>query len=307
MTGYKKYFVWCLILFFTNTIIGYGVPFVNLGFTNILDGGPIRPTVGWYWLEYGQYYTTKRFLDAEGKPLGGLPSPWFRNLQIISQGAYQGPRDYGLGGMPGFSITLPLVLYSKIEKNELGFADSGAGFGNVNFGIYTQWACIERKGRSFFVHRLEFDFAIPLGKNKLPEKNINPNFSFFFCGPYWAATLYLSHKWNLSWRLSYTWSAKDEKINFQAGDVLYLNYSLAYEVRPKLYVAAVGYTLWQLHNNRADGLTVDNSKEQVYGTGPGLAYFHSEDVVVLAYLYLESGARNYFQGTSFIMRSVIHF
>ena len=308
MNKRKKYYGIVIVLCsWVSGVFGYGLPGLNLGFSNILDGGPTRPKPGLYWLQFMQYYTTQRFFNAEGKPLGDLPSPRFRNFQTIIQGVYQFNKQLPLSGMPGVTMGIPLVLYEKIELNKLGFRGSGAGFGNLNFGIYTQWNTIMRKGREFFVHRLQFDFSIPCGKNKLPEKNINPGSAFFSCGSYWAATLYLSQKWNVSWRLSYRWSAKNEKINFHAGDAMYLNYSLAYEACPRRYVAAVGYVLGQLHNNTLNNITVPNSKERVFGIGPGAAYFHSPDLIFLGYLYLEGGARNRPQGTSFITRLVMHF
>lgn len=303
----KKHLALCAVLFFASDIFAYGLPGINLGFTNILDGGPVRPKPGLYWQEYMQYYTTQRFLNAEGKPLGGLPSPRFRKLSIITQFAYQSNYQMRIHAMPGFLVSIPTVIYSKINKNALGIRSSGSGFGNLGCGIFIQWPAIMHKGRPLFINRIEFDFAIPLGKNELPEKQINPSHTFFYCGPHWAATLYLSHKWSLSWRLHYLWNAQNEKIDFRAGDAMYLNYSLAYEVYPHLFAGAVGYALGQLHNNRADGMTIPDSKERVFGAGPGLAYFYSTDIVFFSYLYLEGGARNRTQGTSFIARVVMHF
>jgi hypothetical protein len=287
--------------------LGYGLPGVNLGFTNILDGGPVRPNPGIYWQQYLQYYTTQRFLNSEGKPLLGLPSPRFRALTTITQFVYQCKYVLPLHGMPGFLLSIPTVIYSKINSNQLGIRSSGSGFGNLGCGIFTQWEAIMHKGRPLFVHRLEFAFSIPLGKNKLPEKQINPSSTFFYCGPNWSATLYLSHKWNLSWRLHYLWNAKNEKIDFRAGDAMYVNYSLTYEVYPHLFFSAVGYALGQLHNNKLNGKTVPHSKERVVGAGPGFAYFISPDIVVFSYLYLEGAVRNRTQGTSFITRVVMHF
>ena len=289
------------------SIHSYGLPGVNLGFTNILDGGPVRPYPGIYWMQYTQYYSTHRFLNDQGKPLGGVPSPKFKLFDTITQFVYQFDQQLPLKGMPGVSVGLPLYLLSKIGKNKLNIESSGGGFGNLGFGIYTQWSAIERKGLPFFIHRLSFDFSIPFGKNKLPKKQINPSNSFFYCGPHWAATLFFSQKWSISWRWYYLWNAKNEKIDFQAGDATYINYSLEYEVFPKFFVAAVGYALQQLHNNRARGISVPHSKERVFGVGPGAAYFVSHDLVFFAYLYLEGGVRNRPQGTSFIARLVMHF
>lgn len=301
----------CLVaivsFFSVHCLYGYGLPGVSLGFTNILDGGPIRPNPGAYWFQYVQYYTTKRFLDGEGKSLGGLPSPRFRLFDTITQLVYNFDQQPIVKGMPGVSVSLPLVMYSHVGKNEVGLASSGSGFGNLGFGLYVQWNVLEYKGRPFFIHRLNFDFAIPLGKNKLPEKNINPSDTFFSCNTYWAATVYLTHKWTISWRWYYIWNAANEKINYQAGDATIFNYSMSYQAVPNFYVAAVGYVLEQLHNDRAGNVAVPNSKQRVFGIGPGAAYFVSKDLVFLGYLYLEAGARNRSEGTNCIVRVVKHF
>jgi hypothetical protein len=311
MRGFSQRFFYVVttlgFLLAIHTVIGYGLPGINLGFSNILDGGPVRPKPGIYWQQYLQYYSTQRFLNEEGRPLDGLPSPRYRLFDTITQFIYQFNHVGALGGMPGVDLTLPLYVVSKISKNNLGIESSGSGFGNLGFGAYIQWPAIMHKGRPLFIHRLEFDFAIPLGKNKLPEKQINPSNTFFYCGPYWAATLYLSHKWNVSWRLNYLWNAKNEKIDSRAGDAMYLNFSLTYELYPHLFFGPVGYALGQLHDNKLDGVRVPNSRERVVGAGPGFAYFFSEDIVFFSYLYLEGAVRNRTQGTSFIARVVMHF
>ena len=302
----KKYIILVACLL-TNGMSGYGLPGINLGFTNILDGGPVRPYPGIYWQQYLQYYTTQRFLNAQGKPLGGFPSPRYRALNTVTQFVYQFNYSMPLHSMPGFSVTLPTVLYSKVNRNLLNIESSGSGFGNLGFGLFLQWPAIMHKGRPLFIHRLSFDFSIPFGKNKLPQKQINPSTTAFSCAPHWAATLYFSEKWSFSWRLHYLWNAQNEKINFRAGDAMYCNLSLEYEALPRFYIAAVGYALGQLHNNRANGVTIPDSKERVFGVGPGIAYFVTRDIVFFSYLYLEAGARNRTQGTSFITRLVMHF
>ena len=304
---YKNYLVLCALFFCVTGIVGYGLPNFGLGYSNILDGGPVRPIPGIYWQQWLQYYTTERFLNNEGKPLGGVPSPRFRGLEYVTQFIYQFEHQFSLGGMPGVQAALPLVMVSKIEKNNLGFASSGGGFGNLDLGIYIQWPAIEHKSRPIFIHRLDFEFSVPLGKNKLPEKNINPSNAFFYCGPNWSATLYLSWKWSVSWAWHYVWCAQNEKIDFRAGDAIWGNYSLAYEIYPRVYLGAVSYALFQLHNNRALGETIPHSKERVFGIGPGVAYFNSQDLVFFTYLYFEAGARNHTQGANFILRLIMHY
>jgi hypothetical protein len=307
MMNDKKYAIVCALFFCTHILVGYGLPELGLGYTNILEGGPIRPNPGIYWQNWLQYYTTKRFLDNEGKLLGGVPSPHLREFVYITNLAYQTERKTFLGGMLGLEAVLPFTLVSKINKNKLNIETSGSGVSDLGLGIYVQWPATFYHGRPLFVHRLEFSFTTPLGKNKLPEKEINPSHAFFHCGPTWSATLYFSDTWNMSWDLNYVWCAQNEKINFRTGDAIFGNYSITYEPRERLYIAAVGYFLQQLHNNRSLGVTVPDSKERIFGVGPGVAYFHSQDVVIVGYLYFEAGVRNRTQGTNFITRLVLHF
>jgi hypothetical protein len=307
MTCYRKYLLVIIGFFGAHYAHGYGLPGLDLGFSNILDGGPIRPKPGWYWLQYLQYYTTHRFFNGEGKPLDGVPSPRYRLFGTITEFAYQFNYQLPWNAMPGIAVGMPLVLYSHIGKNEYVFSSSGSGFGNLGIGLYSQGNAIERNGRPIYVHRLQFDFVTPVGKNKLPQKNINPSDPFFSCDVYWAATLFLSWKWNISWRWYYIWSAQNEKVDFRAGDVMTFNYSVAYQAVPDLFIAAVGYAVQQLHDNRSNGCSVPNSKERVFGIGPGFAYFHTKDLVFLGYLYLEAGARNRPQGTNCILRLVWHW
>ena len=302
-----RLYFFCLIFFSTHIVIGYGLPSLNLGYYNILDGGPVRPNPGMYWLQYLQYYTTHRFLNQEGRPLYGLPSPRYRYLKTVSQFVYQFNPVESIQAMPGFTLALPTVLYSKVDRNEIGMKSSGSGFGNLTCGAFLQWLVIMHKDRPLFIHRLEFDFSIPLGKNKSPKKNINPSSTFFSCGPYWAATLRLAERWHLSWRLYYWWNAKNEVVDSRAGDAMYVNYSLTYEAYPHLFCGVVGYALGQLHDNKVNGIKVPDSKERVVAAGPGLSYFFSEDLVFFSYLYLEGAVRNRTQGTNFIMRLVMHF
>jgi hypothetical protein len=304
---YKRYHLIGVLLISVLAVRGYQIPALYLGFSNILDGGPVRPKPGFYWQEYMQYYTAHKFLDNEGNPSLGVPSPHFKTLNILSQLVYQCNYVSAMKGMPGFSFGLPTVFFASITPNTLGLESSGGGFGTFGCGVFNQFLPIMHKERPLFIHRIEFDIYVPLGKNKLPKKNINPGNAYFSCSLYWAATLYLTQKWSLSWRLYYEWNAKNEKIDFRLGDAIYANYSLAYEVYPNVHFGLVGYGLKQLHNNRSNGAIVPHSKQRILAAGPGVLYFYTEDIVLLSYLYVEGAARNCAEGINFIARIVMHF
>lgn len=302
-----KYSLVISLFFIIQKISGYGLPGVNLGFTNILDGGPVRPHPGVYWLQYTEYYHAHKFLNSEGMLLDGIPSPSLNVWVTVLEFVYQFEKELFFGGVPGFGLTLPIVLSSKIQPNGLGITDRGMGLGNLSVGIYSQWGAIMRNDNPFFIHRLEFDINFPAGKKNSVVNQIASGSNFFFYDLYWAATLYFAPRTGLSWRAYYLWNSKDKILRTKAGDAFFVNYSLEYELFPKFYMALVGYYLQQIHNDKTDGLEIPDSRERIFGMGPGIAYFFSPDDILFSNVCGEFGVRNRPQGVNFILRFVKHF
>ena len=108
-------------------------------------------------------------------------------------------------------------------------------------------------------------------------------------------------------RLNYLRNAKSRKINFKAGDAVILNYSMEYELIPHLWTALCGYYLQQISDNKRSGLKIPQSRERVFGLGPGAAYFTKQKYVFFGYIYTEFKALNRRQGMSFVLRFVKRF
>ncbi|HSW74146.1 MAG TPA: transporter [Candidatus Limnocylindria bacterium] len=284
----------------------YHLPPLALGLSNILDGGPLREKFGWYLFGYTRYYHTDKFVNACGQPLGNVPSPAYDTWALSPQVVYQSHTEI-LHGYLGIAAALPFVFYSHVEPNHLGFKDKGAGIGNFFLGPYIQWQPIKRNERPIFVHRLEFDVSFPIGSNDAPCKTINPGTRFFFIDPYWAATLYLTPKAALSWRLQYLWCATNPRTRIRAGDAIHLNYSAEINPLKNLWIAITGYALRQLKDSRFCKQLLLDSKEQVVAAGPGALYFFSPDNILSSYFYFEKKAKNRPQGMSFVVRFIKHF
>lgn len=308
MNFLKSYHSIILAGFFCcNLLNSYDLPPLNLGLTNILDGGPVRPTPGFYWQQFGQYYHTKNFLNAQGDPLGGVKSPQFDVLSTTAVFVYQLDYRGYLKGMPGALFVVPIVLRSEIENNNLGITSSGGGFGSLGLGFFFQFDSIMRGDRQLFVHRPEISMSIPSGKNKFPRRTINPGTRFFYLSPNWSATFYFTRHLSVSWRLHYLWCGKSPKTKVQPGDAFHMNYSLQYELVKDFYPAISGYYLQQIHDSKLCDEVVPNSKERVFAIGPASAYFFSQDIVFFNYLYFESKVRNRTKGIKFLLRFVVHF
>lgn len=293
-------------LFAYSNLMGYDLPSVDLGLSNILGGGPLRALPGFYWYQYFQYYQSNKFLDGHGKLFGGTPSPNFKTFVIIPALVYHSLYPI-FGGHLGFSAAIPLVLHSKAAHNILEINSNGTGFGDLTFGPYIQWLPFMYKERQLFIHRFEFDVTLPIGKNK-SKKFFNPGDGFFYISPYWAGTLYLHEHLALSWRLYYIWSAQSHKTNIKAGDAIDLNFSMECElITTRLWLAICGYFVKQLKDSAKDGVKIPHSREQVLGIGPGFLYFVNKKFDILGYLYWETLARNRTQGFNAVLRFIWRF
>lgn len=286
-------------------MIAYDLPYVNLGLSSFLDGGPLRPTPGWYWTQTTQYYHADKFVNSKGKPLGGVCTPNFKSWVAISQLIYQSSYKI-LKGNVGIDGVLPIVLTSNLKRNRVNITNSGNGFGDLVLGLYLQWDPIKHNNRPVFIHRLEFDISFPTGKYK--KCTINPGNGFLFIDPYWAGTLFLTKRLATSWRLHYLWSSRDKKTNIKAGDAIHLNYTVEYElISDKVWIGINGYYLKQIQDSKINNLNIPKSREQVFAIGAGALYLKPNDIYFFVNIYFESKVRNRPQGKSLVLRFIKHF
>ena len=244
----------------THPLIAYDQPFINLGFSNMLDGGPVRPTYGWYIYQIEQYYGAHKFLNAQGAPIDCVPSPKTTVWDAVTSITYQTESSPILGAQTGLSVGIPYVFSSVISKNTLDLLDSGKGFGDLLVGTFLQWPPLMYKNRGLLVTRLELDVSFPTGKNKA-YAIFNPGNGLFFINPYWAGTFYFTKKCAASWRLQYVWSSINKNTTIQPGQAIFMNYDLEYEIIPHFWVGAVGYFLQQITDSKVAGVLTPGRKD----------------------------------------------
>jgi hypothetical protein len=294
----------------------YELPALNLGFTSFLDGAPPSGP-GWYVQQYVQLYRNGRLKDADGDDLklpttSGLKS---RNVDVnagLTQLVYQSDQPLLWGGKWGMNLMLPYAGFD-LDDNLVLSANS-SGLGDLLLGPYLQWDPIMGPNGPKFVQRVELQMIFPTGKYD-SDKALNPGSNFFSFNPYWSATAFLSPKWTFSWRLHYLWNAKNEDPwdalvadDSQAGQAVHLNFATAYEVLPKqLRLGINGYYLEQITDSEVNGRRISDSKEQVFGIGPGLVYHFSQHDHLFVNAYWETNAENRPEGSRFNVRYVHHF
>jgi hypothetical protein len=299
---------------------GQLLPNVNLGFTSFLDGGPPAGP-GFYFQEYIQYYTADRFQDSSGKKIGLLG-----DLDVVvslNQFIYQS--DQAIvpgGGRWGMDLIVPIVSIST-EKGDIPLISSShEGMGDVVIGPYIQWDPIMGKKGPIFMHRIELQNIVPVGKYD-NEKVLNPGANFYSFNPYWAATFFALPQWTITWRLHYLWNDKNRDPNrtlypldptapraddTQAGEAIHVNFASEYEVLEKqLRIGINGYYLEQISQSKIDGKGVADWDERVLALGPGAIYSFSQNDHVFFNSYFETEANSRPEGMRFNFRWTHHF
>ncbi len=265
----------------------FNQPPLNLGLTDILDGGV--PGVGTFFTEYVQAYQSDDFKDHDGNDIPGSPEVAFLLSMNQLVHVYQHKL---LGAHIGVDLLVPVVSISTSGSLPPGapLSSNAALLGDIGFGPFLQWLDTKLLGRPF-VHRFELDVYFPTGQHD-SRFVLNPGSNHWVIEPYYAFTWFLTPKLSTSWRIHYTINTKNDDpfdalkaagvSELTPGQAFHFNYSLEYEFFKGFRGAVAGYYLKQLtedDTNLGDlkNVTgVSTTKEQVFSFGPAIHYFFSD-------------------------------
>jgi len=179
--------------------------------------------------------------------------------------------------------------------------------GDIFLGPFIQWDPTVSKHGPFFSQRIEFDAVFPTGTYD-SFKQVNAASNIFSFNPYWAATLFLHPRWNVSWRLHYLWNSTNPDTNVQPGQAIHLNFATSVEMlKGRLHLGINGYYLQQITDSRLNGSPIHDSWERVVGIGPGALYIFSNKDVLFFNTYFEVEARNRTEGVRLNFRWIHKF
>jgi hypothetical protein len=311
----RQLFLLCWLTggFFFGTPAQSQLPGVNLGATSFLDGLPPPDGPGFYGEQYFQYYNSSRLLDHEGNEVAlptsrrTLETPHVQAWIMLTQLFYQSNQEILPKGRWGVSLTVPVVVTDVSPDDFLGFQEKSYSFGDIFFGPFIQWDPTVGKRRPFFAQRIEFDAVFPTGTYD-SLKQVNAASNVFSFNPYWAATLFLHPKWNVSWRLHYLWNSTNPDTDYQPGQAIHLNFATSVEVlKSQLHLGVNGYYLQQITDSQLNDVPIPDSKERVVAIGPGALYIFSSKDVLFFNTYFEVEARNRTEGVRLNFRWIHKF
>ncbi|MGR9106368.1 MAG: SphA family protein [Gammaproteobacteria bacterium] len=310
--------------------LAYDLPPVNLGVTSFLDGGPPAGG-GLYYSPMVQFYTTDSFRNDSGDDflLPTAQGPRRHDLDVIAllnQLIYLSDFDGLPGSKWGLDLIVPVVGFGLDPNDSLALNANDFGVGDIVVGPFLQWEPIMRTMGPFFVQRIEFQFILPSGKYDR-DHEINPGSNIFSFNPYWAATLFPTDRWTLSWRFHYLWNSTNSDpsrrtqmalagvggdpnsvSSIQPGQAVHLNFTSAYMVIPDtLRIGVNGYYLKQITDTRVNGGSFPGRREEVLGIGPGAVLHLSRDTHLFLNAYFEVHAENRTKGERVTLRLIQHF
>jgi len=272
----------------------FNQPPLNLGLTDILDGGPPGP--GTYFTEYIQAYSSDQFKDKDGNDIPGLK---VANVLSMNQLVHVYPHKI-LGGHIGADVLLPVVAISSS-----GIPSNPAVLGDLIVGPFLQWFDTKLLGRPF-LQRFELDFVLPTGQY---DNNyaINPGSNLWTIEPHYAFTWFLTPQLSTSWRLMYDYSTENDDTKVKPGQVFHLNYSVEYEFFKNFRGAVAGYYLKQITEDETNGVKGNGTKEQVFAIGPAVFWAASPNFFLGLKTQWESSAENRPEGNRTTFRLTYKF
>jgi len=257
---------------------------INLGGTTFVDGFS-RMSPGWTYLATLRYANGSEIKDDQGNNVPVFNNPRINATTLVNHFSYTSPVEV-MGATLGFNFLLPVVsLDTKFGQPGAVLQGSGTSLGDITMGPSLQFKPIMGPRGPVFVQRLEFDVLLPTGKYD-EHRDINQGAGFYSINPYWSATWFPTSNWEVSWRLHYLYNFRNDKPassaplafegtpvrDTQAGRAAWINFSTSYEVAPKVRAGVNGYYFKQVSDNEINHVSIDKSREQVFGIGPGMMF-----------------------------------
>ncbi|MDQ1209340.1 hypothetical protein QE380_002263 [Acinetobacter baylyi] len=279
---------------------------VNLGATSFYDGFGGRQGDS-IWQTYVGYTDAQDMKNQQGD--NALPgSSSLTSTVVINQYIHMFKDSKPiLGGNPGIEINVPYIFLDGDTQFPVDLKTNSAGVGDPTVALFIQHDPLIRNQQPFFSDRISVGVMSPLGDYD-KNKDFNPGSNYFSLFVYAAMTFQFNPKWSLSLRPYYYYNFQNDSPassmpldadikNTQSGQFFTTNYNLGYQLNDHLALGINGYYLKQLTNDKVNGETLKNSKEQVFAIGPAAMLDYGRNKFYLT-AHKESQVENRFKAES---------
>lgn len=283
--------------------VDLALPGVNTGATSFEDGGG---GVGHMFQTSNSRFDASRSYDAEGerRPISYDRSLWVARLHY----AYTSPTQ-AFGGNLGTEVIVPVL---DLDLNIGPAHISGSGISNPSIGGYVQWRDKRLFGKRLD-SRLALAVSLPIGDYQRDAK-VNPGSDYYSVNPYYAFTWRGADAWEISGRFMYLWNGSSndpetrlhmafgERVHrIQPGQALHYNLSASYALSEHWRLGLAMYHLQQTSADRINGHAQADSKERLFGLGPG-AQWRGGPHRFVGNIYAEGWAKNRAAGSQLVAR-----
>lgn len=283
---------------------------INLGVTSFYDGLTGDP--GWTYQLIGKTTHSTALKDNDSNTAAQFDKSDLDINVIINQIDYKF-KPLESGGNFGVGVILPMISISSdvgvIDRPGPNLTDNETDLGDLTLSSYFQFPMTMRDGVPILSHRLAVEVLLPTGGYD-DQVDINQSNNSVAIIPNLAFTFFLSERFEVSGRLNYMYNFENSSPNgsapldlngadvtkIQAGQAAWLNFASSYKLTPEFHLGINGYYLKQLTDDKVNGETYSNSKEQVFAIGPGAFWMTSDRKKSIWFnMYQESKVENRFQ------------
>lgn len=287
---------------------------VNLGATSFYDGFGGQPGDS-LWQTYLGYTDSEDLKNQKGD--NALPgSSSLKTTVLINQYIHMfNDAKPIFGGHPGIEINVPYIFLDGDTQFPIDLKTNHAGIGDPTVAFIIQHDPIIYNNQPVFSDRISIGVISPLGDYN-ENKDFNPGSNYFSLFVYAAMTFQLNQKLSLNLRPYYYYNFKNDSPassapldenthDTQAGQFFTTNYNLGYKVNENLTLGINGYYLKQLTDDKINGKTVQDSKEQVFAIGPAAMLDYGKNKFYLT-VHKESKVENRFEAQSSFTSRWLH-
>lgn len=253
------------------------------------------PPPGTHFLAYGIHYQGTR-QDNNGND---APDDVNLTVNAIASRVVHMTDKTILGANWGMHAIVP-VFRNTLKVGATGFKNTQTGLGDITIDpLILAWH------RPDLHYAFALDIIVPTGKyDKNRANNIGAN--YWSVEPLFAVTWLPGDGWELSGKFMYNYKFENNATNYQSGDEIHVDYTIGKTVAENWTAGLGGYLVHQIEKDERNGVSIDDSRAQVYSIGPQVKY-QAGATSLIAKWHHEVSAKNAFQGDRVILKMVTPF